>query len=65
MSAAITEFAAQVEALRAIAEGEIPGECFSNDEILSLGLAEFPGPVSNEWLRREAAERLGEVLEAA
>jgi hypothetical protein len=64
MSAAITEFAAQVEALRAIAEGEIPGECFSNDEILSLGLAQFPGPVSNERLTLEATDRLGELLEA-
>jgi hypothetical protein len=43
MSAAITEFAARVEALRAIAEGEILGECFSNDEILSLELGAVPG----------------------
>jgi hypothetical protein len=32
-------------------------------QILSLELAQFPGPVSNEWLRREAGERLGELLE--
>jgi hypothetical protein len=56
-------FADDIENLRRIRD-EMAGDEFSNDEILALGLAHFPGPVSNEQLAQEADEVLNEVLES-
>lgn len=55
------EFAEQIETLRLIREGD--GEQFSNDQILAVGIAEYPGAVDADTLAKEADLRLVELLE--
>lgn len=55
------EFAEQIETLRSIREGD--GEQFSNDQILAVGIAQYPGAVDAGTLAAEADLRLVELLE--
>ena len=42
---------------------EFPGDEYSNDDLLWLCICRFPGPISDEQVRREAAEILSELME--